>query len=199
MVFYHLFACPKGCWDSLSLIWKLSTFSFSLNNYTLILNRKRETLNAGLAKTCLPASFLSQVFAAFIVRKTNPLQRVTQERNRTKLTKILGKRDNLGCSFTRQFHPSNRSLLPKSEILLLLHYLLFLLLAPCSNHLPSVGSGSQQLRKLHLPDGLPHWICAQEGARTMRAGRREEVELHTWEWGVGTGSEGEQISPLSSS
>lgn len=113
--------------------WKPSTFSFSLNNYTLILNRKRETLNAGLVKTCLPASLLSQILQLLLSgkpTKTNPLQRVSQERNRTKLTKILGKRDNSGCSFTRQFHLSNHSLLPKWEILLLLHYLLFLLHVP---------------------------------------------------------------------
>lgn len=86
--------------------WKPSTFSFSLNNYTLILDRKRQTLNAGLAKTCLPASFLSPILLLLWsgkLKKTNSLHRVSQQRNRTKLTKNHGKRDNFACSFTRQF------------------------------------------------------------------------------------------------
>lgn len=65
-----------------------------------------ETLNAGLAKTCLTASFLSHILWLLLpgkLKKTNPLHRVSQQRNRTKLTKNWGKRDNLGCGFTGRF------------------------------------------------------------------------------------------------
>lgn len=165
--------------------WKPSTFSFSLNNYTLILNRKRETLNAGLVKTCLPASLLSQILQLLLSgkpTKTNPLQRVSQERNRTKLTKILGKRDNSGCSFTRQFHLSNHSLLPKWEVLLLLHYLLFLLLAPCSDHLPSVGSGRQQHKELHyLMD------CHTRSAPRKVQDVHKQAQEKRWNYTAGSG------------
>lgn len=85
---------PKAADRACLWSWKHSTFSFSINNYMLILDRKRETLNTGLAKTCVPASFLSLILWLLLpgkLKNTNPLHRVSQQKNRMKLRKNGGK------------------------------------------------------------------------------------------------------------
>lgn len=119
----------------------------------LISDRKRETLNTGLAKTCLPASFLSLILWLLLpgkLKNTNPLHRVSQQKNRMKLRKNWGKQT-IGCSFTIQFQLTQQLTAIQMEIFCILHHLHFFLLAPHSQHLSSVASGSQQIRKLTYP------------------------------------------------
>lgn len=81
---------PKAAEIACLWSWKPATVSFRLNNYTLILDRKRETLNGGLAKTCLPDSFLLHILWFLLSGKPKKmilLHRVSRQRNRTKLTK----------------------------------------------------------------------------------------------------------------
>ena len=132
-------------------------------------------------------------------RKLTLLHRVSWRRNRTKLTKNWGKRDNFGCSFTRQFQLTQQ--LTAAKMGDLASSPLPPLPAPGSTFPPPFFCGFWQsaAQKTNLLAGSPHWICSQEGARSMQAGTREEVGLHSREWGAGKGSEGERISLFSSS
>lgn len=139
---------PKSAEIACLWSWKLSTFHLALTIIHLSWTGKGKLLNAGLAETCLPASFLSHILWLLLsgkLKKTNPLHRVSQQRNRTKLTKNWGKRENFGCSFTRQFQLTQNG---RSHYF---YHLLFLLRAPPSHHLSSAGSGSQQIGKLTYP------------------------------------------------
>lgn len=68
-------------------------------------------------------------------------------------------------------------------MLLLLRYLLFLLLAPHSHHLSSVGSGSQQLRKL---TDLQHRRIGSAPRKVQEVCKRHEGGGGTTQSGVGS-------------
>jgi len=192
---------PKAAEIAWLWSWKPSTFSFSFNNSTLILDRKRETLNVGLAKPCLPASFLSHILWLLLsgrLKKPNPLHRVSRQRNRTKLTKNSGKKDNFEHSFTRRFQLTQQLTAAKTGDLA--SSPLPPLLVVGSTFPPPVSCGFWQSADqiTNPPTGSPHRVCSQEGARSTWAGTREEMGLPSWEQGVGTGLGGEQISPFSS-
>lgn len=110
---------PKAADINCLWSWKHSTFSFCINNYMLILDRKRETLNAGLVKTCLPASLLSLICGFYCLENwriqvlCTEYPRKISQRSRTKLRKNWGEADNFGAVSQHSSSWPNSSLLSK--------------------------------------------------------------------------------------
>lgn len=149
-----------------------------------------------LRLVCQPVFY--HLFVAFTAWKTEEYKSFAQNipaEKQNEAKKNRGETDNFGCSFTIQFLLTQQLTAIQIEILYLLRHNHFFLLATHSQHVFSVASRSQQIRKsTYTPNQHTGSVFKKSKKSPEQA---QEVGLHCWV--EGKGPEEERISLLSRS